>query len=63
MEITVKESKKLLPCPFCGSENLTTFPFYNECVVHCSNCQCDGPEGDMPTCERLWNERSEKCNH
>ena len=62
MEITVKESKKLLPCPFCGSTDLETVPFYEECVVHCRGCQVDGPEGDMPTCERLWNERSPECN-
>ena len=58
MEITVKESKKLLPCPFCGNTDLETVPFYEECVVHCRGCQVDGPEGDMTTCERLWNERA-----
>lgn len=51
---------KLKSCPFCGSENLTTEPAYNESYVRCYNCDADGPVGDYVECERLWNERAKE---
>jgi hypothetical protein len=48
---------QLKPCPFCGSRNITTVPFYTASSVRCLACDVDGPVGDIPTCEARWNIR------
>jgi Lar family restriction alleviation protein len=36
----MSEELKLLPCPFCGSNEL----FYESTYVYCNNCNCLGPD-------------------
>ena len=47
MEIK-KKIRKLKPCPFCGSKNLTTGHIYwDRFAVECDNCRAHGPVFDV----------------
>ena len=46
---------ELLPCPFCGSENIIAEPYGAEYFC-CHNCEASGPMSD--TRGTLWNTRA-----
>lgn len=61
-------SSKLLPCPFCGSENLYSGEndlYCKNYIVYCYQCGC-GTSADDETPEdaiKAWNARAERtCN-
>jgi len=43
---------ELEPCPFCGSDNVSVWDEYVECM----NCGANGPSCSNPIA--LWNERA-----
>lgn len=59
---------KLLPCPFCGHDDMLTpehvegtilHPTY---YIHCDYCGIDGPKTDKGNHAELWNRRSTAAN-
>ena len=53
METKKKKIRKLKPCPFCGSKNLTTgHIFWDRFAVECDNCGAHGPVFDVDDVEK-----------
>lgn len=57
---------KLLPCPFCFSNNLIFNKYSTDGWIECSECECQGPHDHLADvflekCENnaidLWNDR------
>ena len=60
--IEPSKSLKMLPCPFCGSENIEEYPnnHYQATAVYCKDCPA-GLEDNKKTVDELkilWNERT-----
>lgn len=56
----MSEKTELLPCPFCGSKNLSRHDFYNMSWVECDACEASGPIGDKDGVELTWNTRIDR---
>lgn len=52
------EARELLPCPFCGGDNLTEVGDDGDYYVGCLGCHTCGPSGtNREEGRALWNRR------
>jgi hypothetical protein len=60
-----KDLNTLLPCPFCGAEEVARMEESNTaCCVHCPICGTQGPpSSDRPLAGRTWNIRALDYKH
>ena len=48
MEVVI-EKMKILPCPFCNSDNVKVMDFVDKFAVECDLCKATGP-----ACDFIW---------
>ena len=56
----MSEKTELLPCPFCGSKNLSRHDCYDMSWVECDSCDASGPISDADGVELTWNTRVDR---
>lgn len=66
--MTEEFKPELLPCPFCGSDNLDACfePGFEPptFIIDCNDCHGSLPNFDKDECIKLWNTRApSKCEH
>ena len=56
----MSEKTELLPCPFCGSKDLSRHDCYKMSWVECDTCDASGPISDADGVELTWNTRVDR---